>query len=298
MNTEITPEHLRNHVYTLASDIGERNVFRPQALHAAEDYIIRTWQQQGYVVTRQAFEVHGVECANLEISCPGSIASDEIILIGAHYDSVRGSPGANDNGSGVAGLLELSRLFAGSNPQVTLRFVAFVNEEPPFFYWNKMGSAVYAKAARGRGDRIRFMVSLEMLGYYSDTPGSQRYPPLFKYFYPDRGNFISFVANLRSRAVMHEAARAFRAGSAFPIQHVATFSWIPGVAWSDQLCFWRQGYRAFMVTDTAFYRYRYYHTPEDTADKLCYEPFTRCCDGLVRCFGRLTRENRKYPDQI
>lgn len=289
MNTEITPEQLKSHVYALASEIGERNVFRPGALHAAEDYITGTWGQQGYSVTRQVYEVDGVPCANLEINRPGSGRTDEIILIGAHYDSVMGCPGANDNGSGVAALLELSRLFSTENPELTVRFVAFVNEEPPFFYWGEMGSGVYAKNARERGDRIRFMVSLETIGYYSDSPGSQRYPPLFKYFYPDRANFISLVSNLRSRAVMHEAARAFRAGSRFPIEHVATFTWIPGVAWSDQLCFWRQGYRAFMVTDTAFYRYRYYHTPNDTPEKLCYEPFAQCCNGLYRCFGEMAR---------
>ncbi|MCI0732721.1 MAG: M28 family peptidase [Methylococcaceae bacterium] len=289
MKPEITPDRLRSHVHTLASEIGERNVFKPKALHEAEDYITRTWRQQGYLVTRQAYEVQGVECANLEVTRTGSAAPDEMILIGAHYDSVNGSPGANDNGSGVAALLELSRLFANHSPDVSVRFVAFVNEEPPFFYWGEMGSAVYAKAARARGDRIRFMASVETIGYYSESPGSQNYPPLFKYFYPDRGNFISFVSNLGSRAVMREAARAFRAGSSFPIQHVATFSWIPGVAWSDHLCFWRQGYRAFMVTDTAFYRYRFYHTPYDTADQLCYEPFAQCCNGLFHCFGTLAR---------
>ncbi len=290
MHKEITPDQLRSHVYTLAAEIGERNVFRPLALHAAEDYISRTWREQGYVVTRQAYAVHGVECANLEITCAGSGGTDEMILIGAHYDSVRGCPGANDNGSGVAALLELSRRFAGSNPGLTVRFVAFVNEEPPFFYWGKMGSMVYADAARARDDSIRFMVSLETIGYYSGAAGSQDYPPLFKYFYPDRGDFISFVSNLRSRAAMRQAVRAFRVGSEFPLEHVATFAWIPGVSWSDQLSFWRKGYRAFMVTDTAFYRYRYYHTPEDTADKVCYEPFAQCCNGLYSCFQRLSRE--------
>lgn len=284
---EITPDQLSSHVSALAVDIGERNVFQPSALHAAEDYITLTWQQQGYTVTRHAYEVRGVQCANLIVTCPGSTVSDEMILIGAHYDSVIGCPGANDNGSGVAALLELSKLFIRSNPSVSVRFVAFVNEEPPFFFWDKMGSAVYAAAARKRGDSIRFMVALETIGYYSDTPGSQHYPPLFKFFYPDRGDFISFVSNLRSRSVMRKAVRAFRAGSAFPIQHVATFSWIPGIAWSDHLSFWRQRYRAFMVTDTAFYRYRYYHTAEDTADKLCYEPFAQCCNGLYRCFAAL-----------
>lgn len=290
MKSEITADSLRRHVHTLAADIGERNVFRPQALNAAADYIAQSWQQQGYAVMRHPYLVRGVECANLEITTPGRTAADEIILIGAHYDSVMGSPGANDNGSGVAALLELSRLFANVNPGVTLRFVAFVNEEPPFFFWNDMGSHHYAKAARRRGDKIRFMVSLETIGYYSSEPGSQRYPPLFKLIYPDRGDFISFVSNLRSRGVMHQAVRAFRAGSSFPIQHAATFAWIPGVAWSDHLSFWRQHYRAFMVTDTAFYRYRHYHSAEDTAEKLCYEPFARCCNGLYHCFAALAQE--------
>ena len=290
MKSEVTPNDLRKHVYTLASDIGERNVFRPQALHAAEEYITRTWQEQGYSVTRNTYDVIDVRCANLEITRPGNGESKEMILLGAHYDSVKGCPGANDNGSGIAALLELSKLFAQTDPKVTVRFVAFVNEEPPFFSWGQMGSTVYAKSARQRGDRIRFMVSLETIGYYSDTVGSQRYPPLFKYFYPDRGNFISFVSNLRSRRVMRKAVRAFRRDSTFPSEYVATFSWVPGVSWSDHLSFWKQNYRAFMITDTAFYRYRYYHTAEDTAEKLRYEAFAQCCTGLYDCFATLSQK--------
>ena len=265
-------------------------MFKPQALHAAENYIAQTWREQGYDVVRHSYVVHGIECVNLEITCPGGGRSDEILLIGAHYDSVRGSPGANDNGSGVAALLEFSRLFTHITPGITIRLVAFVNEEPPFFIRGNTGSAAYAKAARQRGDRIRAMVSLETIGYYSNARASQRYPPLFNLVYPDQGNFIAFVSNLRSRAVMRKAARAFRACSAFPIQCAATFSWIPDVAWSDHLSFWRRGYRAFMVTDTAFYRYRYYHSAEDTAEKLCYEPFAHCANGLYRCFSILAEE--------
>ena len=281
---------LKRHVYMLAMDIGERNIFRPNALLEAEQYISHFWQQQGYSVERYSYVVHDIECTNLEISCPGSSQSNEIIVIGAHYDSVTGSPGANDNGSGIAALLEISRLFADIIPAITVRFVAFVNEEQPFFRWGKMGSQVYAKLARKRGDNIRFMVSLETIGYYTNARESQQYPPLFGFFYPGRGNFISFVSNLRSRAVMRRAVGAFRANSTFPIQHVATFTWIPGVAWSDHLSFWLQGYRAFMVTDTAFYRYRYYHSAEDPAEKLCYEPFADCCNGLFHCIASLAQE--------
>ena len=256
---------LRHHVFTLAEEIGERNIFKPQALHDAERYIKETWQAMDYEVQSQIYEVNGVRSANLEITIPGSHKANEILLVGAHYDSVRGSPGANDNGSGVATLLELSRLFVGSTPQRTIRFVAFVNEEPPFFLTSDMGSMHYAKAARRHGDDIRLMLSLETIGYYRDEPKSQGYPPLFRYFYPDKGNFIAFVSNFRSRSKLKKLTRAFRHCSDFPVEQVSTFSGIPGVAWSDHLSFWRRRYHAVMVTDTAFYRYPYYHSYEDNA---------------------------------
>lgn len=283
----ITPDTLVRHVRTLAGEIGERNVFRPAALAAAADYITAQWQAQGYQVTPQVYTVRGVESANLEVTRCGTARPEEIILVGAHYDSVAGSPGANDNASAVASMLEISRLFMDAEPAITVRFVAFVNEEPPFFFWGKMGSIQYAKAARARGDNIRFMVSLEMLGYYSDAPGSQHYPPLFRFFHPSCGNFIAFVANLRSRRVMRQAAAVFRSHSNFPLEHTATFGFIPGVAWSDHLSFWREGYRAFMVTDTAFYRYPYYHTAQDTPDKIDYVRLARVSEGLYQAFVEL-----------
>jgi hypothetical protein len=275
------------HVRALAGAIGERNVFRPQALRAAADYIEATWRAQGYAVQAQVYDAYGVACANLEVSRPGRARPGEILLIGAHYDSVRGCPGANDNGSGVAAMLEISRHFADLAPAITVRFVAFVNEEPPSFFTGQQGSAVYAEAARKRGDDIRLMVSLETIGCYFDEPGSQRYPPLFRHFFPDRGNFLGLVSDLRSRRTLRRMARTFRRHSDFPLEHVATFRWVPGVAWSDHLSFWRCGYQALMVTDTAFYRYRYYHTPEDTPDKVAYHPLGRATEGLCRCFADL-----------
>jgi Zn-dependent M28 family amino/carboxypeptidase len=278
---------LRAHVETLADTIGERNVFRPQALAAARDYIEATWRAQGYAVQAQEYEARGVRCANLEVCRSGAGRAGEIILLGAHYDLVRACPGANDNGSGVAALLEITRRFAALTPALTVRFVAFVNEEPPFFMTKRQGSAVYAKAARARGDDIRLMVSLETLGYYSDAPGSQRYPPLFRYFYPDRGDFLGLVSDLRSRRVMRQVAKVFRDRSDFPLQHTAAWRWIPGIAWSDHLPFWRQRYPALMATDTAFYRYRYYHTAQDTPDKLAYPAFGRATEALGSCFAAL-----------
>lgn len=279
--------HVEAHVRELAGTIGERNVFRPKALHAAADYIEGTWRAQGYTVRTQVYDAYGVPCANLEITRSGRTRPGEILLIGAHYDTVRGCPGANDNGSGVAAMLEISRRFAELAPALTVRFVAFVNEEPPSFFTGQQGSAVYARAARERGDDIRLMVSLETIGYYSEEPGSQHYPPLFRYFFPDRGNFIGLVSDFRSRRALRRTVEAFRRHSDFPVEHVATFRWVPGVAWSDHLSFWRRGYRALMVTDTAFYRYRYYHTPDDTPDKLAYPELGRVTDGLCRCFADL-----------
>ncbi len=284
MQPDITVKQLRRHVYHLASTIGERNIYRPQALHAAEDYIRQTWRDQGYDVVSQEYTVGSVRSANLEITRRGALRPAEIVLVGAHYDSVVGSPGANDNGSGVAALLELSRLFAAVEPARTLRFVAFTNEEPPFFLFGKMGSMRYARAARRRGDDIRLMLSLETIGFYSDAPGSQSYPPLFRYFFPERANFVGFVSNLRSRRALQQLARAYRAATDFPMQHVATFAAIPGVAWSDHLSFWRQRYPAVMITDTAFYRYPWYHTDLDTPEKLSYGEFARMTNGL---FGAL-----------
>lgn len=279
---------LRTHVDELATTIGERNVLRPSALHQAENYLMTVWEQQGYEVWTQPYTERGVRCANLQATRLGCSRTEEIILLGAHYDTVPGSPGANDNGSGVAALLEISRMFAAVEPVRTVRFVAFVNEEPPFFMTPAQGSMRYASEARRRGDDIHLMASLETIGYYRDDVGSQLYPPLFRWFYPDRGNFLAFVSNYRSRKTMRALAHAFRESCDFPLEHVATFERVPGVAWSDHYSFWRHRYRALMVTDTAPYRYPHYHSPDDTADKLDYGRLARVTDGLFRAFAEVS----------
>jgi len=281
---------LESHVRMLAEDIGERNIYHPDALAEASTYIENIWQEQGYRVTPQTYEVEGIPCSNLEVTHAGITHPEQILLIGAHYDSVSGSPGANDNGSGVAALLEIARLLKGVETECTVRFVAFVNEESPFFFREQMGSMVYAREARKRNDDIRLMISLEMLGSYSERPRSQRYPPLFRFFYPDRANFIAFVSNLRSRRTLHRFSAAFRRHSQFPAEHVATFSWIPGVAWSDHLAFWRQGYRALMVTDTAFYRYSHYHAATDLPDELDYISMAAVTQGVAHAVASLARQ--------
>ncbi len=277
------------HVQRLAGVIGERNIFRPSALSAAAGYIRDAWAGQGYDVDAQSFEEGGVLCENLEVTQQGTRA-DQILLVGAHYDSVKGSPGANDNGSGVAALLELSRLFRQVQPKPSLRFVAFVNEEPPFFITGRQGSMIYAKAARRRGDDIRLMIALETIGYYCNAPGSQKYPPFFGLFYPDAGNFLGFVSNLQSRKIMRRMVRLFRTVSDFPLEHVATLGVVPGVSWSDHRSFWRYGYPALMVTDTALYRYPYYHSAQDTPDKLLYPELAMVTEGLFGALSRLAAE--------
>jgi Zn-dependent M28 family amino/carboxypeptidase len=178
-------ERLHAHVEKLAGEIGERNVFHPARLAEAADYIDQQWQARGHAVHRQVYPSRDVEVANLEIVRPGITNPDEIVIIGAHYDSVINSPGANDNATGVAALLEISRRLQDQAPARTMRFVAFVNEEPPFYRTGEMGSLVYARACKRHGDNIVAMLCLETLGCYSDRPKSQHYPFPLGMFYPD-----------------------------------------------------------------------------------------------------------------
>ena len=290
LDVDAIQARLQRHVQHLAGTIGERNIFHPAALKDAAAYITRIWESQGYTVVRQPYTVQGVESANLEVTRIGYGAPRVLLLIGAHYDSVFGSPGGNDNGSGVAALLELSRLFAVREPGHSIRFVAFTNEEPPFFATRRQGSMVYARQARQRGDNIPLMVALETVGCYHDAPRSQTYPPFFRFFFPDRANFVAFVSNFHSRRVLARLARLFRDGSDFPVEHAAVPAIIPGVAWSDHRSFWRHGYRALMITDTAFYRYPEYHTAQDTADRLDYVQFARMTGGLFSALVRMDAE--------
>ena len=272
---------LQRHVNVLAGDIGERNVLHPAALHEAADYIERQWAIRGCAVKRQDYLVRGVQCANIEAALPGSVEPGEIIVLGAHYDTVPGSPGADDNASGVAALLEMMFLLQAFAPLYTMRCVAFVNEEAPFFFRGDMGSLRYARAARLRGDRIRLMLSLEMLGYYRDEPGTQAYPPLLRYFYPSSGNFIGFVSNRRSAQRLRWLTDAFQASSDFLLQSAALPWWVPGVALSDHSSFWRDGYPAVMVTDTAYLRNPHYHTAHDVPATLDYGRMAAVTLGLA-----------------
>jgi Zn-dependent M28 family amino/carboxypeptidase len=271
---------LRRHVAMLGTTIGERHVWRPEALGQAADYVEQQLAGAGYEVGRQGFTARGEIVANVSAERRGDRA-DEVVLVGAHYDTVRGSPGANDNGSGVAALLEIARLLRDARLPRTVRFVAFVNEESPFFMTRLMGSRVCARACRDAGEHVVAMLSLETIGCYLDRPRSQHYPGPFALAYPTVGNFIAFVGNLRSRALVRRCLAAFRRTTPFPSEGAALPAYIPGVFWSDHWAFWREGFRAVMVTDTAPFRYRAYHTARDTPDKLDYERMAMVVVGLA-----------------
>jgi Zn-dependent M28 family amino/carboxypeptidase len=275
----ITPEErslaarLHQHVTTLSQ--AQRNA----DLESPARYIEAAF---GPHATSQYFESGGRKVRNIALGAGA-------ILVGAHYDSVPGSPGADDNASGVAVLIELARLFGGAGG---IEFVAFANEEMPYFMSREMGSFFAAAQARSRNEKLRAMLSLEMLGYYRDASGSQQYPFPLNLLYPDRGDFIAFVGDLGARSLVRRSIKAFRDHARFPSEGVAAPGFIPGVTWSDHWSYRSHGFPAIMVTDTAFYRYPHYHLPSDTPEKLDYERMARVALGLSSMLKELLHEGR------
>lgn len=281
-------QRLRENVVRLASDIGARNLYRYDQLQAAADFIEHAFDEIGYDVSRQGYEAKGRQFANLEAEICGTDKSQEIIIIGAHYDTHRKSPGANDNGSAIAALLELARAFAGKRLSRTLRFVAFTNEESPFTRTLKMGSRVYARRCREHGDEIKGMVCLETIGFCSDQRGSQ-WLSLMGLLLPRRGNFIAFVGNRRSKGLLKEVNRLFSSHGDVPCKALTLPTHFPGAWSSDNWSFWKEGYAAVMVTDTAPLRYRPYHTREDTSEKLSYDFLAGVVNGLESVIASLCK---------
>jgi hypothetical protein len=280
---------LERDVRELAGEIGERSARRHDALVRAATWIEDELSAAGYTPRRQHFADEGELFWNIEVEVRGSEQPDEIVVVGAHYDSALGTPGANDNATGVAALLALARRMHDARPARTLRFVWFTNEEEPHYREPTMGSLHSAYRSGQRGDRIVAMLSLETIGYFSDAPGSQRYPPWVKPFYPSTGNFIAFVGNTASRGLVRRAVGAFRAAAAFPSEGAALPAAIDGVGWSDQWSYWQQGYHGVMVTDTAPFRYPYYHSPGDTPDRVDYPRLARVTQGLRAVITDLVR---------
>lgn len=273
-------ERLRGHVATIASK--PHNIGHPAGYVAAVAYLEHVLTGQGYTVTRQAFD-EGL-AVNLEVVIEPRSASAPTLVVGAHYDSARGAPGANDNGSGTAALLELARMLADlrGKADVRIRLAFFANEEPPFFKTDRMGSLVYARSLADKGEKPDAMFSLEMLGFYRDTPGSQHYPFPLGALYPDTGNFVAFVGNVSSRPLVRKAVGEFRAVAQFPSVGGSAPGFVQGIDWSDHWSFGEIGVPALMITDTAPFRYPHYHKLTDSPDKLDYERLARVTVALER----------------
>jgi Zn-dependent M28 family amino/carboxypeptidase len=273
--------YLRNHVYTLAGTIGERNTERYDKLIEAQEFLIRALQNRGYRPRLQTYTVDDKDCSNIEVEQIGTEFPEKIIVVGAHYDSIRGGPGANDNASGVAGVLALASLLKGQSLKKTIRFLCFVNEEPPYTRTSEMGSLIYAEACKARKEHIEVMFSLETIGYFPLKAKQREVEPwLYQLISPSDKGFIAFISNLSSRSLLEEMKNLFRQRTDFPVKSLALPGMLPGVKASDHWSFWKQGYEAVMVTDTAWARYPFYHTREDTPEKLDYCKMAKLLRGL------------------
>ncbi len=286
---QTTRDRLSDHVYALAEEIGERHDGQREALDKAADYIEKSFRDMGYNPVSEIYSDKFYR--NIIVNLYGKQRREEIIVIGAHYDTVWLSPGADDNASGIAALLEIARGLQGKSFARTVRFVAFANEEWPFFGRDKMGSRVNARHSSDRNEIISGMISLEMLGYYSSEPGSQVYPKPLNYFYPQQANFIAFVSNFSSRDLLHETISEFRLTRQFPSEGlIAPQFLVPDIRRSDNSSFWAYAYPAIMITDTSNYRNKYYHTVGDMHRTLDYESMSRVVTGLRQTIAALANK--------
>ncbi len=284
-------ERLRRHVDRLAGLIGPRHVGRFGTLDSAASLIERELSESGYAVQRQLYRVHNAEVANLIAEIPGTAPQAGIVILGAHYDTVEASPGADDNASAVAVMLEVARLLRPQRFRRTVRFVAFACEEPPHFYTGDMGSQIYARACRQHSERIVGMLCLEMVGYYTDQPRSQQVPQgiprLLRTAFPRRGNFLTAVGNLRSCRLAWSFRRGFKKATRFPLFSIVLPESVNAIRLSDNSSFWDQGYPALMLTDTSFLRNPHYHLPTDTPDTLDYARMAQVTLGVAGAVARL-----------
>lgn len=283
---EVSPARLEAHVRMLSERFAPRDFLHPEHLDGAAAYIREEFGRATCRTDEQPFEVRGATYRNVIASLGPESA--ERIVVGAHYDAVAGSPAADDNASGVAGLLELAQLLRSGPLPVPVDLVAFCLEEPPFFRTPAMGSAIHAQSLRRRGVRVRAMISLEMIGYFVDAPGSQRFPlPWLRWFYPTRGDFIAVVGKVGQGSLVRGIRSAMRRASPLPVHAITAPRWLPGVDFSDHASYWDAGYPAVMITDTAFYRNPYYHTRGDTAETLDYRRMAMVVRGVDAVIRRL-----------
>jgi Zn-dependent M28 family amino/carboxypeptidase len=284
----VDPARLEAHVRKLSIELAPRDVGHLQNLDQAAAYIAEQLKQTGASVSEQPYRVEGSSYRNV-IARFGPDTSERIV-VGAHYDSAGPLPGADDNASGVAGLLELARLLGSQPPQMRVELVAFSTEEPPYFRSTAMGSSVHAISLKNENVKVRAMLSLEMIGYFSDAHGSQHFPTgLLAAFYPSTGNFISVVGRVSDGLLVRQVKKAMSSAAPLPVHSINAPGFIPGVDFSDQLNYWEAGYGAVMITDTAFYRNRNYHTAQDTAEKLDYKRMALVVEGVYAAVTEIAR---------
>jgi hypothetical protein len=277
---------------TRALSLEERNILNnPAGLDRAADFIEEFFRRCGLVVSRQSFAVGGVDCHNIEAVCPDFVGTSEPHwILGAHYDSAPGTPGADDNSSAVAILLETARLLSESDPAPrNFRFVAYTNEEPPHFLNESMGSRIHARSCRENADNLLGVICLESLGYFTNEPDSQELPTLTgmpeatlalirsRGIEPTVGNFLVLCGDDQSEAFLDRFDAAFSPGLAVPAVPLV----MPEMRLSDQLCYWDVGFPAIMVTDTALFRNPNYHRRTDTVETLDFQSMTSITRQLV-----------------
>jgi Zn-dependent M28 family amino/carboxypeptidase len=288
---QVNPDVLKKHTLMLSEKLAPRDYRHLDNLNRVANYIAESLRSSGGRVTEQVFDVHDVEYKNIVAEYgPNEQDKQEIIVVGAHYDAEGENPGADDNASGIAGLLEIGRLLGEVELKTKVVLVAFTLEEPPFFRSDKMGSAVYAKSLAETGSAVKLMIALEMIGYFSEEKGSQDYPlPLLSLYYPSIGNFIAIVDqmfSMQARRMKLSMAQVI----ALPVYSINAPTFIPGVDFSDHRNFWRYDYPAVMVTDTAFYRNRAYHTEYDRAERLDYDKMAQVAYGVFDYVLKLSNE--------
>jgi Zn-dependent M28 family amino/carboxypeptidase len=288
-----TAVYLREVVTVLSQDVGIRSFQDMRKIEEAEHYISSEFNSFGYHITRQPFYFFGNTYNNLIAERIGASSPEKVLVVGAHYDTVRGTPGADDNASGVAGMLALARILAGKRLARTVRFAAFALEESPVYRTESMGSYHYARSLKAKDEDVEGMICLEMIGFFSDQKNSQRYPlPLMRLKYPMIGNFISMVGNTGSRSFLRGIASAFRHAVDLPLVTLNAPSIVLGIDFSDHWSFSKFGYKAFMVTDTAFYRNPHYHEPTDLPGTLDYGRAAQVVEGLAYAVAALGMQER------
>ena len=283
----VSPERLEANVRALSGDFVPRDYLHPENMDRAAAYILAEFERAGGSVSEQVFQAGGRNYRNVIASFGPKMG--ERLVIGAHYDAAGPFPAADDNASGVAGLIELARLLRRDSLRIQVDLVAFALEEPPFFRTPQMGSAVHASSLRREGVQVRAMISLEMIGYFTNAPNSQRFPLGFlRAFYPSQGNFITVVGGLGQGSLVRRVKRSMRGASPLPVHSINAPRFIPGVDFSDHVNYWDAGYDAVMITDTAFYRNPYYHSAHDTADTLDYRRMAMVVQGVYRAVLNLS----------